>query len=327
MVRLLLSFFLLVLFLPSQLSAKVPEYSVDEGGVHIKGIDGSNSIIYDNDWWNDVFDSYYVWAQVQCGAADLKGNIVSRDMWEHPNYLYSMQKCIDDCEKALQTARSAGWKNIPDPTQGADQALQKPKSDKIEDTQFVSSPGSRLIIQEAKAATKEKPLVVVSGGPLTTVAIALLENPSIAENMVVFNILTADYGYNGKDGWSAYIVAKNAYYVEWGDGKFWEKNSVFQPEHFETLPDNPVSKFIQTFIRTNLGAANQMGDGAPLVWMFDNHCWKNAVVKGAVFNPPAVRYLKNENKDVLVIPRDETDLKKTRKEFLRVLSDPNLGNR
>ncbi|MBZ0255093.1 hypothetical protein K8I31_03465, partial [bacterium] len=113
MIRSFLLFLLLVLSLPSPLSAKVPHYSVDEGGVHIKGIDGSNPIIYDNDWWNDVFDSYYVWAQVQNGAADLKGNIVSRDMWEHPNYLYSMKQCIDDCEKALQTARSAGWKKLP----------------------------------------------------------------------------------------------------------------------------------------------------------------------------------------------------------------------
>jgi hypothetical protein len=306
--------------------AKAPDYTVNKNSVSIVGIDGSNPIIYDNDWWNDVFDSYYIWAQSHLGKANLRGNIISRDMWEHPNYLYPMKRCMDDCNKAIKTARSAGWNNIPQPTLGADTALKPPNNKKIEDTEYSLNPGSQLIIKEANAASEEKPLVVISGGPLTSVAIALLEAPEIANKMIVFNLSTTDYGYNGKDGWSAYVVAKRGQYVEWGGGKFWDKNSVFQPEHFDPLPNNPVTKFMKNFIRTNLGAANQMGDGAPLVWMYDNSCWTGAETHGAQFIGPAVQYRKNGENDVLVIPKEKTDLNKTRKEFLRVLGNSKLYN-
>ncbi len=315
---------LTALLMVSSANAKVPVYTVDKDGVHIAGIDGNNPVIYDNDWWNDVFDSYYVFAQAHLGAADLRGNIISRDMWEHPNYLYPMQRCIDDCNKAVKRARSNRWKNIPDPVIGADKALYPPDSLKIDDTEFSPNAGSRLIVREAHKASKEKPLVVIVGGPQTTVATALLDDPTIAEKMVVFNLSTTDYGYNGKDGWSAYIVAKKGQYVEWGGGKFWDKNSVFRPEHFGPLADSPVTKFMKDFIRTNLGAANQMGDGAALVWMYDNRCWTGVEERGALYQAPAAQYRANGGKDVLVIPKEKTDLTNTREEFLRVLNNPKL---
>ncbi|MDP8243982.1 MAG: hypothetical protein P9L94_07865 [Candidatus Hinthialibacter antarcticus] len=320
----LLLLFLFVLCFPYATEAKVPAYSVDEHGVHIEGVDGTNPVIYDNDWWNDVFDSYYVWAQAHLGAADLRGNIITRDMWDHPNYLYPMQRCVEDCNNAIKTARSAGWENIPNPVLGAEAVLHPPESLKIEETKFTPNAGSRLIVSEANQASKEKPLVIIAGGPLTTVAIALLDDPTISDKMIVFNLTTTDYGYNGKDGWSAFIVAKRGQLVEWGGGDFWDKNSVFRPEHFDPLPGSPVTKFMKEFIRTDLGAANQMGDGAALVWMYDNGCWTGVEERGAQFKAPAAQYRNNGGQDVLVIPKQNTGLNKTRKEFLRVLGHTKL---
>jgi hypothetical protein len=137
-----------------------------------------NPIIYDNDWWFDLFDNNYLWAQASLGEVNLRGNIVSRDMWEwQKGYLYPMEKCVKDAQKALKLARDAGLKNIPELTLGSERVLERPGSGKIEDTKSRPTPGSRLIVVEAKKASAKKPLLVIAGGPMTTVANALLTNP------------------------------------------------------------------------------------------------------------------------------------------------------
>ena len=127
--------------------AAVPEYEIDGGGVHIKGIDGTNPIIYDNDWWFDVFDNNYLWAQASLGKANLRANIVTRDMWDHPQYLYTMWQCLEDARRALELARKVKLRNIPDLTAGSDRVLNRPESGKIEDTRPLPTAGSRKIVR------------------------------------------------------------------------------------------------------------------------------------------------------------------------------------
>ncbi|MBE0540034.1 MAG: DUF4832 domain-containing protein [Verrucomicrobia bacterium] len=296
------------------------------GAVQLQGVGPDNPLIYDNDWWFDVFDNNYLWAQASLGKINLRGNIVSRDMWDwDKGYLYPMQKCVDDAHKALKLAHDSGLRNIPDITPGADKVLRPPVSGKIEDTVPDDSPGCQLIIAEARRATPEKPLLIVSGGPLTTVANALLLAPDIAPNLVVFNILVSHYGYNGKDGWAAYIVAKKTRYVDWGGRSFWDKNSVFTAKDFEGLPKNPFCDDMRRLIQSNLGQVNQLGDGAPLVWLFEPRCWTRAVVYLANWRGKAVEFQparEGESGDVLVIPKAGTDLRASREEFFRVLENP-----
>ncbi len=308
--------------------AVVPEHTVKNGAVHLRGVGPDNPIIYDNDWWFDVFDNNYLWAQASLGNADLRGNIVSRDMWDwDKGYLYPMQKCVEDAEKALKLARDSGLKNIPDATLGSDRVLTRPESGRIEDTVAQPTPGSQLIIVEARQATPEKPLLIVSGGPLTTVANALLLAPDIAPRIVVFNILVSHYGYNGKDGWAAYIVAKQTRYVDWGGRSFWDRNSVFTAKDFEGLPQNPFCDDMRRLIKSDLGQANQLGDGAPLVWLFNPGCWTGVESHRAEFKGKAVEFnpaKPGEAGDVLVIPKASTELRQCRDEFFRVLTDPKL---
>ena len=306
--------------------AEAPKYNVQDGAVSLACIGPDNPIIYDNDWWFDVFDNNYLWAQASLGEADLRGNIVTRDMWDwQKGYLYPMKKCADDARKALKFARDSGLRNLPDLTMGSDRVLQRPESGRIRDTVAHPSDGSRLIVAEARKASPERPLLVISGGPLTTVANALLSNPEIGPNMVVFNLTVSFYGYNGKDAWSPYIVAKKTRLVEWGTGSFWDKNSVFTREHFETLPKNTFCDDMRRLIATNLGRANQLGDGAPLVWLWQHCCWTDARRRKAVWHGPDVRFEKigpDEMADVLEIPKSATALTVCRDEFFRV-----LGNR
>lgn len=318
---------LLAWMAPFPARAVVPEHTVENGQVRLKGVGPDNPILYDNDWWFDVFDNNYLWAQASLGRADLRGNIVSRDMWDwQKGYQYKMEESVRDAEKALRLARSSGLKNIPGLTLGSDRALARPESGRIEDTVAHPSAGSRLIVAEAGKASPGKPLLIVAGGPLTTVANALLTNPEIAPNLVVFN-LTVNGGYNGKDGWSPHIVVKRTRYVDWGGGQFWDRDSVFKAEHFDVLPDNPFTEDMKRFIKTDLGRDNQLGDGAPLVWLFQPRCWTNAVVHRAEWQGTSARFVPTkpgEGGDLLVVPKSATDLRASREEFFRVLTQPAL---
>lgn len=306
----------------------VPEHAVTEHGVRLRGVGPDSPIVYDNDWWFDVFDKNYLWAQASLGKADLRGNIVTLDMWDwQKGYHYKMQQCVDDANKALKLARDSGLRNIPDLTLGSDRVLERPASGRIEDTVAQETPGSRLIVAEARKASPARPLVIVVGGPLTTVANALLTDPEIASSIVVFGLTVSYYGYNGKDGWSTYIVARKAPLVEWATGSFWDKDSVFTAKHFDALPDNPVTQDMKRFIRTDLGRANQLGDGAPLVWLYRPKCWKGVKVREAVWHGPATDFVEvseGQPGDVLEIPKAQTDLTECRREFFRVLTDPDL---
>lgn len=318
-------------WLTSSLWAVVPEFEIRDGAVHLAGVGPDNPVIYDNDWWFDVFDNNYLWAQASLGALNLRGNIVSRDMWDwEKGYLYPMDRCVADARKALQLARDSGLGNIPDLTPGSDRVLARPASGRLEDTQPHPTAGSRLIVAEARKASPGKPLLIIAGGPLTTVANALLIHPEIASNLVVFNLTTGSYGYNGKDGWSAFIVARRTRYVEWGGGQFWDKSSVFTEKDFEVLPRNPFCDDMRRLIKSNLGKANQLGDGAPLVWLFEPRCWKAAGIRRARFKGRAAEFIPprdGESGDLLVIPKAATDLKRCREEFFRVLGNPQLFKR
>lgn len=332
--RIWLTQIFLVLLCAAPVQAIVPNFEIRDGALHLQGVGPDSPIIYDNDWWFDVFDNNYLWAQVSLGQANLRGNIVSRDMWDwEKGYLYPMKQCLDDGAKALSLARDSGLKNLPDLTRGADEVLRQPASGRIEDTVVKPTPGSDLIIAEAHKATPTNPLVIISGGPLTTLttlttlASALLLAPEIGDRIVVFNILVSHYGYNGKDGWSGYIVAKKTRYVDWGGRNFWERNSVFTAKDFDSLARNAFCDDMRRLIKDNLGQANQLGDGAPLVWLFDVKCWTGAEIHRADFQGKAVEFSpihSGEIGDVLVIPRAKTDLRQCHDEFFRVLRNPKL---
>ena len=156
---------------------------------------------------------------------------------------------------------------------------------------------------------------------------ALLTHPEVAPNLVVFNLTVSSYGYNGKDAWSPTVVAKRTRLVEWATGTFWDRNSVFTSKHFDTLPKNAFCDDMRRLIRSGLGQANQLGDGAALVWLWRNECWKGVKLRKAVWRGSFVRFEEikpGETADVLDIPKQATDLRASREEFFRVLTRPEL---
>ena len=259
-------------------------YKVTENGLEIEGVGADNPLIYDNDWWFDTPDENYLWAKATLGQANLRGNIVTRDLWDwRKGYLYKLQQGMEDATKSIDIARRSGLMNIPDAVPGCDRAFDQPAGGRIEDTQIIRSQGSELIVAEARKATPEKPLLVFVGGPLNTVANAYLMDPTIAERMIVF--MTDLRGYNGMDPWANYIVAGRCKLVNYGAHIWWPQRPeppVMPLERFAELPQNEMTADIHRTAKWFWDRSTRQdkpdrddgfADGAPVFWFFNHKTW------------------------------------------------------
>ena len=286
--------------------AEMPSFRVGGGGLIIEGVSADCPMIYDNDWWTDVPDAAYLWAKSSQGKCRLRGNIITRCTfaWEK-GYVHPMRDQIDEYRKLLDLARLAGLLNIPEPVLGAEEALRKPASGRIEDTVFSRTAGSDLIVAEARKATPQKPLLVFVGGSCTTVATAYLTDASIVDRMIVFQI---DGGsYNGSDAWAWEIAMKRCRFANWARGYFWDQVSTWDPKVFRELPRNPLCDWLREYAEVGHGKANQWGDGAWIYWVFDPRCLTRA---------------EPFDNEALTVPREGTDVKRIEQEFLATMSDP-----
>lgn len=283
-----------------------PEFEVSPQGLELARVTSDCPIVYDNDWWKDVPDAAYLWAKASLGEADLRANVVSRDMWGwRDGYTYKLEQSMEDARSLLEAARKSGLTNIPEPIAGANEALVRPESGKIEDTRFTRSPGSDLIVAEANKATSAKPLLVFAGGPCTTVATAYLTDPSIADRVIVFQI---DGGaYNAKDSWSWEIAKQRLPFANWARGYFWGEWSNWKPDRFQELPNNPLGDVLRKYSSSDLGKANQWGDGAWIFHTFDHRCLTKAVDYDGV---------------AITVPREGTNVQAMEEEFFDTMKNP-----
>ncbi len=286
--------------------AVVPEYSIENGVVRIKNVGRENPVVYDNDWWTDVPDAAYLWAKASLGEARLKGNVVTRCTfgWE-TKYAHTLKEQTDEAEKLFRLAKESGLRNIPAPVAGSTVAMRKPASGKIEETEYEQTAGSKLIIAAAKEATPEKPLLVFVGGSCSTIASAYLADPSIADRVVVFQV---DGGaYNGSDQWAWEITMKKFRFVNWAKGYFWDKVGEWRPDRFKELPMNPLCDLLRDYSVSDLGKANQWGDGA---WLFE------------LYAPGCLRKIEDYDQLGITVPKAGNHVAAMEDEFFRTLTNP-----
>ncbi len=294
------------LFCITGAGAVTPEYSVENGGITLKGVGPGNPIIYDNDWWTDVPDAAYLWKKASLGEAKLKGNIITRCTfgWE-TKYAHTLKQQTDEAEKLLRLAKESGLKNIPEPVIGSTVAICKPASGKAEETQFEHTAGSALIIEEAKKASPEKPLLVFVGGSCTTIASAWLSDRTITDRIIVFQI---DGGaYNGSDQWAWELTMRNFRFVNWAHGYFWDKVNTWKPERFKELANTPIGDMLRKYSTSGLGKANQWGDGA---WLFQ------------IFAPGCLTKVEDYDKLGITVPRGGNNFQAMEHEFFRTMLMP-----
>jgi hypothetical protein len=291
-----------------RVAAVAPDFRVAKNELILAHVSSNCPIIYDNDWWTDVPDAAYLWAKASLGQCQLKGNIVSRDMWGWENgYTYKIEQGMVDCRKLLAAAGASGVRNIPDPVLGAAEALRRPQSGRIEDTPFTRTPGSDLIVTEARKTSADKPLLVFTGGPCTTVASAYLTDPAIADRMIVFQIDGS--GYNGSDGWAWEIAMKRCRFANWARGYFWDKLQIWNPDRFKELPHNPLGDLLRTYAFSGLAKANQWGDGAWIFYTFDHRCLTRA---------------EDYDNVAITVPKPGTNVKAMEDEFFATMRNPTV---
>ncbi|MBN1816408.1 MAG: hypothetical protein JW828_03550 [Sedimentisphaerales bacterium] len=275
--------FISVVLLGARVLSRPIQYSLDKQGLRLEGVGPDNPMIYDNDWWFDTPDKNYLWAMASLGKADLRANIVSRDMWNWQNgYLYKLEQGMEDARKSIEIARRSGVRNIPDAIAGCDRAFERPQSGRIEDTKIIPSKGSERIVAEARKATAQKPLLIFVGGPLNTVANALVMDPTIADRIVVF--MTDLVGYNGKDSWANYIVAKRCRLINYGAHVWWPQRPeppVMPLERFKDLPNSEQTRdlyriakwFWDRSTKEKPDRDDGFADGAPIFLVFHPKSW------------------------------------------------------
>jgi hypothetical protein len=199
--------------------------------------DHRNPVLYDNDDHRDVYTDEYLFALASAGSIDLKGIITtySADRVEYDLFIKGRQEIIN-------MARESGFTNLPDATAGPYVPLQRPATNRIEDTQPLNSDGGRIIVEAALQATKKRPLVIIAGGQLTAIADAYLQNPEIADKIIVSGIFGArDKTYNaGLDSWAWAIVLSKFRCLSISDsGLDTVYNKVFHSER----PQTPKLRF------------------------------------------------------------------------------------
>jgi hypothetical protein len=214
-----------------------------------------------------------------------------------------MDQQVKDYERLRKAAVTSGLKNIPEAVLGAKEVLRRPKSGVEADTKFTASAGSRLIVAEARKATADKPLLIFCGGSCTTVAVAYLSEPSIAERVIVFQIDGG--GYNGSDGWAWELTMKHFRFANWARGYFWKEVSKWDVSAFEKLPANPLGDLLRGYAKSGLGKANQWGDGAWIYYLFDHRCLTRVEPYGT---------------GAITVPRTGTDAERMKEEFFATMT-------
>ena len=177
--------------------------------------DNTCHVVYDNDDVDAIYTDEYLLSLASAGNITLKGMITTSGGWSEPLFpdpVFCYQWVLNGRSEVAGKARRSGLSNFPTPVAGSGVALVQPGSGVIEDTVPVDTPGAHLIVTEAHNAATNKPLVVVMGGPSTTVASAYLMDNSIT-NTVVLAWMAGGPGENDlqdfnntADWWSTIIV-------------------------------------------------------------------------------------------------------------------------
>jgi len=252
-------------------------------GLQIAGVDGTNPVIYDNDWLDDTPEYTFLWLKAHNGEVNLVGNVNTRDMYgcSAGNCTYTLDDTFREwVDHYARSVPVMGLKNIPAPVRGSNEALSRPSSGRIEDTRYYESDGSELILREARKASASKPLVVVIGGNPTSVANAYLKDPSIIDKIVVLHISgwRSVGGYNATDEWGTYVVMKKLKYINWdGNLNSWYagNNINITPEMIASIPSNPLTDMMRHYWANTFARWQDVGDAPVVLYLFNHSLWRN----------------------------------------------------
>ncbi|HUJ72079.1 MAG TPA: PKD domain-containing protein [Verrucomicrobiae bacterium] len=235
--------------------------------------DNTCPVIYDNDDADDMYTDEYLLSLASAGGITLKGMITTSGGWSQPTFpdpVFNYQWDLSGRTEIVGKALRSGLTNLPTPVAGSGVALVQPGSGILEDTTPIDTPGAHLIVTEAHNATTNQPLVVVMGGPPTTLASAYLMDNSIT-NTVVLTWLSGGPGENDvqnfndtADQWATTIVDQRFRVVLFGP--VFQSAALVDKSLLTNLPNTELRRWM---IDKNLPHVNlpdgQDHDGPPAI--------------------------------------------------------------
>ena len=200
-----------------------------------------NPVFYDNDDHRDVYTDEFLLALSSAGKIDLKGISTTYSANQEEYELF-----VEGRENIVELAASSDMSALPPTFVGPDESLQEPSSGVIGDTEPIGTEATDGLIEAAKEATPQNPLVVITGGPLTVVADAYLHESSITESVIVASLLGTLQDtsmHNGQlDSWATHIVTRKFEYVQFPTG-LWAP-TVQKHDLQRRLPSSPLAEWM-----------------------------------------------------------------------------------
>jgi len=226
-------------------------------------VDERNSIILNNDNYDDNWQGVFAVLFANAGGGPLAGIIINGS-----TYAPDLKKNLAAWQELTTAAHASNLRGIPDPIASQGSPLARPSNGSIDSTVPNRSAGALLIVEaSARLALPNRPLVVVTGGRLTDVADAYLVDNSVAERVVVVSALGsvtrtgAIMGpSNGElDPWADWIVTQRLTYVQ--VSAYYDQTTDITSAQLNSLPKNQFGDFIakqQPIIRNNLPEADHV---------------------------------------------------------------------
>lgn len=302
--------------------SRTQAYVVRANGLALAGVGQDNPLIYDAYEFRQNLADEYMWARTSLGA-NLVGIIASRDMFTTGEtdtaYHFDADSIFAQAQASVSAARLSGIAGLPDPVRGPTLRLDHPSDGNPLSFKPAGqdNPGSRLIISEAKKASREKPLLVICDGQPISAAHALLLDSTIADRMIVF---TYEYGRAGVP-WDAYLVAKMGRMVNC-DLRW---TGEFAAARIRNLPANPMTDALRA-LNFQSGPSRSEGSVSAVFYLFRTATWKG--VTPMLLESPG-RFVPGSasRMDFLHVQGQEIDAKAQADEFFSTLANPKVYGR
>jgi hypothetical protein len=292
------------------------------GVLDLAGVDSTNPVIYENGAFINPVDGAYLWAKASKGSLDLRGVLVS---YGGDTGAASLEWNRNNCLGLMRIARLSGMRGIPEPVLGAKAKLVRPASGNFADIRPEANDGTALLIAEARKATPEKPLIVIGGANLTTIASALLIDPAIADRMLVFG--TNNGNFNKDDSLALEVVSKKARLVAWARDFTWA-DAKLPAETDSPRLGNRYAELMRAHREKDrtpvLWALSFFADFGASTYLFRREVWRSAVPADWIAPPMAAAAPAASGNpfDFVDVPLAATDWTAMQKEFYAAINDP-----
>jgi len=232
-----------------------------------------SGVILDNDDHRDTYTEEMLMIAEHVGALDLKAIITTYQHSEYPEFV-EVRKAIR--KKAEQSGLKVDYRLFS----GTNKTLSVPPSGKIEDTQSLDIEGSHFIVSEAQQASSQRPLAILTGGQLTSVANAYLLDSTVADRIVVLGVFGAPtIDYNASlDAWAWTIILAKMKVVSFkfrednGDfgQAFLQRPSVPRDRLKDVLPSNAFTQWMIDKHHPRQEIFQEDWDGTPLATLLSD---------------------------------------------------------